>query len=275
MLARTVTTTAPAGRESLTRDVRDLARAIEGMSIDPGSRRARQEAAEQALSVTQRVARQDSGAASVAEHRFALRMVAADVIAFAGANPDTLDEHSGTELRVAPPPPSVSPRCPCAGVDHDRASSPSSAAPRCAGPAAPARQGAPGGRGAAHPSRPPGTRGAGSPSPHPGPSRGPGEGTRRRQRPWARGPGGRGCSRCPPPRPSSWRQPWRLVPHHRLHRGERPGGPRVRGCVHGDPDRRGDRLDGADEERPQVARDGGPDSRDHGCQVPKGLRERG
>jgi hypothetical protein len=88
-LARTAIVTRSPHRRSLAPAVRELATALAELAADPGDRQARQHAADRAL----RIAREPAGGSAKSEPQlapavWATRMVATDVMVFAGADPD-------------------------------------------------------------------------------------------------------------------------------------------------------------------------------------------
>jgi uncharacterized membrane protein YgaE (UPF0421/DUF939 family) len=113
-LTRTAMGTSPSERRKLGPSVRELADAITDLASNPGDRATRQRAADRALDVAHRLADQDtqSGSRSAAA-TMAGRMVATDIMLFAGIDPDQADDamREGTgELEVPAPPPA--PRTP-------------------------------------------------------------------------------------------------------------------------------------------------------------------
>lgn len=113
MLIRTAMATAPDERRRLAPTVRTLASALADLAEQPGSRATRQEAADCALDVARPLAGDAPSDPSYAAAVVAARMVAADVMLFAGVDAehveDALREGTG-ELPVPPPPPA--PRVP-------------------------------------------------------------------------------------------------------------------------------------------------------------------
>src|SRR6185503_12080170 len=87
--------------------VRALAGALADLAGRPGARATRQEAADRALDVARPLATVTSADPAYAAAVFAARTVAADVMLFAGVDPEHVEEAllEGTgELHVPPPP---------------------------------------------------------------------------------------------------------------------------------------------------------------------------
>ena len=112
MLARAVMAMSPAERRWLAPSVRVLAAAMTDLAGDPGDRATRQRAADHALDLARRVAGHDAPSQSpLAAAIVIVRIVAADVMVFAGVEPAqaaaVVREGTG-EFRV-PDPPALSP----------------------------------------------------------------------------------------------------------------------------------------------------------------------
>jgi len=107
MLIRTAMAAAPDERRRLAPSVRALAGALADLAGRPGARATRQEAADRALDVARPLATVTSADPAYAAAVFAARTVAADVMLFAGVDPEHVEEAllEGTgELHVPPPP---------------------------------------------------------------------------------------------------------------------------------------------------------------------------
>jgi hypothetical protein len=113
MLVRTAVTMSPPERRGLAPSVRELAGAIADLARAPGDRPTRQGAADRALDLTRWVAGSSTLSQSALAASAAIRMVATDVIVFAGVDPDqaanAMREGTG-EIEVPDPPPA--PRLP-------------------------------------------------------------------------------------------------------------------------------------------------------------------
>jgi Fusaric acid resistance protein-like len=105
---------ARAERDRLAPPVRALARALDELAKEPGDRRTRQRAADHALEVARRLDDPGvEGGSLSAGATFGVRMVAADIMVFAGADPDQVEaavRESAHQLAVPDPPPA--PRLP-------------------------------------------------------------------------------------------------------------------------------------------------------------------
>jgi uncharacterized membrane protein YgaE (UPF0421/DUF939 family) len=105
---------ARAERDKLAPPVLALARALDELATEPGDRRARQRAADHALEVARRLDDPGAEGGSLSPGAtFGVRMVAADIMVFAGADPDQVEaavRESAHELAVPDPPPA--PRLP-------------------------------------------------------------------------------------------------------------------------------------------------------------------
>jgi uncharacterized membrane protein YgaE (UPF0421/DUF939 family) len=108
LLARTASAADDAERDSLAATVRELATALDELAKEPGDRATRQRAADRALTVARglRDARPGDGLLSAAG-AFSVRMVAADIMIFAGVDPDEVEaavREGARELDVPAPP---------------------------------------------------------------------------------------------------------------------------------------------------------------------------
>lgn len=113
-LARVAAATAPSRRRTLAPIVRDLAGILADLAKDLGDRATRQRAADHALETVRRISRGDDAAKSAtAEVITVVRMVAADIMTFAGVDhDDAIDAaREGTGDFTIPTPPSA-PRLP-------------------------------------------------------------------------------------------------------------------------------------------------------------------
>lgn len=107
-LARVAASTTSSGRSALAPSVREFAETLANLADDLGDRSNRQRAADRALDVVRRLAGSDDAARSVpSEVLAAVRMVATDLMTFAGVDPeealDAVREGTG-EFRVPAPP---------------------------------------------------------------------------------------------------------------------------------------------------------------------------
>jgi uncharacterized membrane protein YgaE (UPF0421/DUF939 family) len=113
LLARTALTMSPAERQRLAPNVRELAGAIADLARAPGDRPTRQRAADRALDLARWVADNPQPSQAALAASAAIRMVATDVMVFAGVDPgqaaDAVREGRG-DLEVPDPPPT--PRMP-------------------------------------------------------------------------------------------------------------------------------------------------------------------
>ena len=103
-----------AGRHKLVPSVRELARALADLSQNPGDQATRQDAADRALAVARPHANSDDrGESFLSLAILAVRMVAADIMLFAGVESDEVVEavREGTGELEVPRPPSA-PRTP-------------------------------------------------------------------------------------------------------------------------------------------------------------------
>lgn len=108
MLARAAIALSPADRRWLAPSIRALASAMDDLAGDPGDRATRQRAADHALDLARGVAGHDApGQSPLAAAIVIVRIVAADVMVFAGVDPvqaaDAVREGTG-ELSVPDPP---------------------------------------------------------------------------------------------------------------------------------------------------------------------------
>ncbi|MGN6753106.1 MAG: FUSC family protein [Intrasporangium sp.] len=111
LLARAVTGCTPVERRALAASVAELAEVLQGLARAPGDRDTRQDAADHALVVAQRVDRgeQAHGDSTDAGRAgwYAVKAVASDAMVFAGVDAKTAAEavqHGSAGLRVADPP---------------------------------------------------------------------------------------------------------------------------------------------------------------------------
>jgi uncharacterized membrane protein YgaE (UPF0421/DUF939 family) len=110
MLARTAMATTPSQRTTLTPGVRELAAALADLSGQPGDRPTRQHAAERALELARWVLQHEAATAAqsaLATACAAVRMVALDVMVFAGVGADEAREAmraAAEDVEVADPP---------------------------------------------------------------------------------------------------------------------------------------------------------------------------
>jgi uncharacterized membrane protein YgaE (UPF0421/DUF939 family) len=108
LLARTALAMSPTERRGLAPGVRGLAGAIADLARAPGDRPTRQRAADRALDLVRWVAGNSARSQAALAAGGALRLVATDVVVFAGADPgqaaDAVREATG-ELHVPEPPP--------------------------------------------------------------------------------------------------------------------------------------------------------------------------
>jgi hypothetical protein len=107
MLVRTAMVTTPDERRRLAPTVRTLASALADLAEEPGARAARQEAADRALDVARPLAAVAPSDPAYAAAVFAARLVAADVMLFAGVDSELVEDalREGTgELPVPAPP---------------------------------------------------------------------------------------------------------------------------------------------------------------------------
>jgi hypothetical protein len=109
VLMRVAIASGAQGRHRLAQMVRELSGALAELAQAPGDRATRQSAADRALAVAREFADSDAAAnAPLAAAGMAVRMVAADLMTFAGVEPgravDLVDEGTG-ELEVPTPPP--------------------------------------------------------------------------------------------------------------------------------------------------------------------------
>ncbi|MGC9666121.1 FUSC family protein [Planosporangium sp. 12N6] len=114
MLTRTVMAISPRERRRLVPSVRELVGALTALAKKPGDRATRQHAADRALDAARRLADIDTPADSaLAAAIMAVRMVAADIMVFAGVDPGRAGDASrvGTGRLNVPTPPST-PRTP-------------------------------------------------------------------------------------------------------------------------------------------------------------------
>jgi hypothetical protein len=113
MLARTALATEGDNRQELARSVRELARGLVGLALDPGDRAIRQGAADRVLDVSRETAASGLATDPALAAIVALRSVAADALMFAGVDPeqavDAVRQGTG-EFDVPTPPPA--PRVP-------------------------------------------------------------------------------------------------------------------------------------------------------------------
>jgi uncharacterized membrane protein YgaE (UPF0421/DUF939 family) len=113
LLARTALTMSPAERQRLAPDVRELAGAIADLARAPGDRPTRRRAADRALDLARWAADNPLPSQAALAASVAIRMVATDVMVFAGVDPgqaaDAVQEGRG-DLEVPDPPPT--PRMP-------------------------------------------------------------------------------------------------------------------------------------------------------------------
>jgi hypothetical protein len=115
MLTRTVMTVSPRERRRLVPSVRELAAALTDLARKPGDRTTRQHAADRALEAARHLADSSDTPAdsALAAAIMAVRMVATDIMVFAGVDPERAGTASrvGTgKLKVPTPPPT--PRTP-------------------------------------------------------------------------------------------------------------------------------------------------------------------
>jgi hypothetical protein len=131
MLARTAFTIEPSERRALAPSVRELAAVLAALARAPGDRDVRQRAADRALEVSRALSAGEGPAApAVAVVHALLRIVATDVMVFAGADPAEAAaavRAAAGELRVPDPPPA--PRAPF-GLDRWRVRGSSPELPR-------------------------------------------------------------------------------------------------------------------------------------------------
>jgi hypothetical protein len=108
LLARTVSAVDPAERDRLAATVRELAGALDDLAKEPGDRRARQRAADRALEMARGLPDAQPGDGSLsAAVTFSVRMVAADIMIFAGVDADEVEaavREGAYELHVPDPP---------------------------------------------------------------------------------------------------------------------------------------------------------------------------
>jgi hypothetical protein len=106
-LTRAASGMPPSDRARLAPSVRELAAALSDLRGAPGDRATRQRAADRALAVARQLAVADaSSGAALAAATTAVRMVAGDIMVFAGVDPEEADEavQAGTgELRIPDP----------------------------------------------------------------------------------------------------------------------------------------------------------------------------
>jgi uncharacterized membrane protein YgaE (UPF0421/DUF939 family) len=110
MLTRTAIRTSPSERRSLAPSVRRLAAVVADMASEPGDRVIRQRAAEGALDVARELTDDDALPGSpFTAAVIAVRMVAADVMVFAGVDSEQVDDavRDGTGEFEVPAPPST------------------------------------------------------------------------------------------------------------------------------------------------------------------------
>jgi hypothetical protein len=114
LLARTATSTRLHGRLRMVPDIRELANTLTDLARDLGDHSTRQAAADRALSVARRLAGTEEPAESyLSAAILAVRMVAVDIMVFAGVDPEDVVEavREGTGELAVPAPPSA-PRVP-------------------------------------------------------------------------------------------------------------------------------------------------------------------
>jgi hypothetical protein len=108
LLARTASAADTSQRDKLAATVRELAGALDELAREPGDRDTRQRAADRALTVARGLRDGGSGAGGLsAAVRFSVRMVAADIMVFAGVQEDEVEaavRESAQELEVPEPP---------------------------------------------------------------------------------------------------------------------------------------------------------------------------
>ena len=108
LLARTASAADASHRGSLAGTVRELAAALDELAKQPGDRGTRQSAADRALTVARRLGDGDPGGDSLsAAVTFSVRMVAADIMVFAGVDADEVEaavQERARELDVPHPP---------------------------------------------------------------------------------------------------------------------------------------------------------------------------
>jgi hypothetical protein len=107
MLARTTTALDRAGRRAVAPNVQELAGAIADVAKVPGDQNARQRAADRALDLVRKPFDLEVSAASIVAAWVALRMVAIDVMVFAGVDQEDAEaaaEEGTGEIPVVPPP---------------------------------------------------------------------------------------------------------------------------------------------------------------------------
>jgi Fusaric acid resistance protein-like len=108
LLARTVSAAGEEQRERLAATVRALAGALDELAKEPGDRATRQRAADRALKVTRGLRGADPGEGLLsAAVSFSVRMVAADLMVFAGVDADEVEaavREGAHELEVPDPP---------------------------------------------------------------------------------------------------------------------------------------------------------------------------
>jgi hypothetical protein len=108
LLARTALILSPPERRAVAASIRDLAGAIAGLARAPGDRATRQRAADRALALVHPVAGSPPRPEAAVAASAALRLVATDVMLFAGVDPDQAADvvEAGTgDLEVSESPP--------------------------------------------------------------------------------------------------------------------------------------------------------------------------
>jgi len=114
LLARTAAAADPSQRDRLATTVRELAGALDELANEPGDREARQRAADRALTVARGLGDASPGDGLLsAAVTFSVRMVAADIMVFAGVDEDAVEAavREGAHELDVPDPPSA-PRLP-------------------------------------------------------------------------------------------------------------------------------------------------------------------
>lgn len=108
LLVRTASAAQPSERDRLAATVRELAGALDELANEPGDRGTRQRAADRALTVTRGLGDADPGDGLLsAAVTFSVRMVAADIMVFAGVDADEVEgavREGAHELEVPDPP---------------------------------------------------------------------------------------------------------------------------------------------------------------------------
>jgi hypothetical protein len=114
VLTRTAGAADPSERDTLAPRVRELAGALDQLAKEPGDQGVRQHAADRCLKVARGLADADTGSGSLsAAAIFSVRMVAADIMVFAGVDADQVEgavRDGAHELEV--PDPAPAPRLP-------------------------------------------------------------------------------------------------------------------------------------------------------------------